>query len=64
MEWAHTSHAFMAMGSVSIDNSPCKIFEGLESTLCNVFVSLTAVMAGCSGGVSAEHLSKNILYSP
>jgi hypothetical protein len=58
MERAHISHALMAMGCVSIDNSPCEIFEELESTLCNAFVSLAAVTAGCSGGVSAEHLSK------
>jgi hypothetical protein len=58
MEWAHISHALMAMGSVSIDKSPCKIFEGLESTLCEAFASLAAVTAGRSGGVSAEHLSK------
>jgi hypothetical protein len=49
MEWAHISHASMAMGSVSINDSPCEIFEGLESTLCNDFVSLAAVTAGCSG---------------
>ncbi len=58
MEQAHISHASMAMGCVSINNSPCEIFEGLESTLCDAFVPLTAVTAGCSGGVSAEHLSK------
>jgi hypothetical protein len=46
------------MGSVSIDESTCKIFEGLESTCCEAFASLTAVTAGCSGGVSAEHLFK------
>jgi hypothetical protein len=58
MERAHISHASMAMGSVSINNSSCEIFEGLESTHCNAFVSLTAATAGRSGGVSAEHLSK------
>jgi hypothetical protein len=58
MEWAHISHASMAMGSVSINDSLCEIFEELESTLCKAFVSLAAVMAGHSGGVSAEHLSK------
>ncbi len=46
------------MGSVSIDKSTCKIFEGLESTLCEAFASLAAVTAGRSGGVSAEHHSK------
>jgi hypothetical protein len=58
MEWAHISHASMAIGSVSIDNSQCEIFKGLESTLCDTYVSLAAVLAGHSGGVSAEHLSK------
>jgi hypothetical protein len=58
MKRAHISHALMAMGSVSIGKSPCKIFEGLESTLRGAFASLTAVTAGRSGGVSAEHLSK------
>jgi hypothetical protein len=58
MERAHISHASMAMGYLSINDSPCEIFEGLELTLCDTFVSLAAVTAGCSGGVSAEHLSK------
>jgi hypothetical protein len=58
MERAHISHALMAMGSVPIDKSPCKIFEGLQSNLCEAFVSLAAVTAGRSGGVSAEHHSK------
>jgi hypothetical protein len=58
MEQAHISHASMAMGSVSINNSPCEIFEGLESTLRDAFVSIAAVTAGHSGGVSAEHPSK------
>jgi hypothetical protein len=50
MERAHISHSSMAMGSVSIDTSPCEIFEGLESILHDAFVSLAAVTAGCSGG--------------
>jgi hypothetical protein len=58
MEWAHISHALMAMGSVSIDKSTCKIFDGLESTLCEAFASLAAVTASHSGRVSSEHLSK------
>jgi hypothetical protein len=58
MEQAHISHALMAMGSVSIDKSTCKIFEGLESTFHEAFASLAAVTAGCSGGVTAEYLSK------
>jgi hypothetical protein len=48
----------MAMGSVSIDESTCEIFEGLESTFHEAFASLTAVTDGCIGGVSVEHLSK------
>jgi hypothetical protein len=58
VERAHISHASMAMGSVSIDNSECKIFEKFETNLCKAFASLAAVTAGRSGGVSAEHLSK------
>jgi hypothetical protein len=58
MERAHISHASMAMGSVSINDSPCEIFEGFDSTLCDTFVTLAAVMTGHSGGVRAEHLSK------
>jgi hypothetical protein len=60
MEWAHIPHASMTMGSVSINDSPCEIFEGLESTLRNAYNSLAAVMDGQSGGVSAEHLSKMV----
>ena len=58
MERAHISHASMAMGSVSIDESECNLFEKFETTLRESFVSLAAVTAGRSGGVSAEHLSK------
>jgi hypothetical protein len=48
----------MAMGSVSIDDDACEIFEKFESTLRHAFASLAAITAGRGGGVSAEHLSK------
>ncbi len=48
----------MALRRVSIDNSPCKIFEGMTSTIASTFASLAAVTAGRSGGVTAEQLAK------
>ncbi len=64
MDWAHISHALMAMGSVSIDESPCKIFEGLESTLCEAFTftSLAAVTAGCSGELVLSIFPRNFAF--
>jgi hypothetical protein len=58
MERPHISHASMAMGSVSIDDIACKIFEKFESTIRDVSASIAAVTAKRSGGVNAEQLSK------
>jgi hypothetical protein len=58
-ERAHMSHASMAMGSVSIDNSACDLFEAnLSSMLATAFASIAAVLAGKTKGISTEHLSK------
>jgi hypothetical protein len=58
MERAHISHASMAMGSVSINDNACTIFEKIEYNICDVSASIAAVTARLSGGVNAEHLSK------
>jgi hypothetical protein len=58
LEHTHLSHAAMALGSLSIDNSPCEIFEGKTSTIASAYASLAAVTAGRSGGVTAEQLAK------
>jgi hypothetical protein len=58
LEHTHLSHASMALGSVSIDNSPCKICEGMTSTTASAFASLAMVTAVRSGGVTAEQLAK------
>ena len=46
MERAQISHASMAMGSVSVNDDACQIFEKCESTLQDAFASLAAVTAG------------------
>ena len=58
MERAHISHASMAMGSVSIVDDACEIFEKYEPTTRDKSASIAAVTAKRSGGVNAEHLSK------
>ncbi len=58
-ERAHMSHASMAMGRVSIDDSACDLFEAnLSNMLTMAFATIAAVLAGKSKGISAEHLSK------
>ncbi len=58
-ECTHISHAAMVMGSTTIDDSGCEMF--LKSALSQFessFLTLAAVTAGRSRGVSAEHLAK------
>jgi hypothetical protein len=56
---AHMSHASMALGSVSIDDSACDLFEAnFSSMLATAFATIAAVLAGKSKAISAEHLSK------
>ena len=58
-ENARVSHAVMALGSVSMDNDACDIFETkLSEVLATGFATIHAVSAGRSKGVSAEHLAK------
>ena len=58
-ERAHMSHVSMAVGSVSIDDSACDIFEAnLSVQLKSAFATIAAVSAGRSKGVNAEHLAK------
>jgi len=53
------SHASMALGSVSIDDSGCDLFEAnFSSMLDTAFATIAAVSAGKSKGISTEHLSK------
>ncbi len=53
LECTHLSHASMALESISINNSPCKIFEEMTSAIASAFASLAVVTAGRSGGVTA-----------
>jgi hypothetical protein len=58
-EHDHMSCALMAMGSVSIDDSVCELFEAnLSNMLATAFATIVAVLAGKTKGISAEHLSK------
>ena len=58
-EWEHMSNDFMALGSTSIDNGACEIFEAdLTVKLALAFSTLAAVTAGRAQGVTPEHLSK------
>jgi hypothetical protein len=58
-ENVRVSHAAMAFGSVSMDNTACDIFEEqLSEVLATVIATIHAVSAGRSKGVSAEHLAK------
>jgi hypothetical protein len=58
-ERAHISHAAMAMGSATVDDSECDLFlEAASAKLESVFSTIVAVTAGRTWGVSAEHLSK------
>ena len=53
------SHVSMAVGSVSIDDSACNIFEAsLSAQLDTAFATIAAVSAGRSNGVNVEHLAK------
>jgi hypothetical protein len=46
---AHMSHASLALGSVSIDDSACDLFEAnLSSMLATAFATIAAVLAGKS----------------
>jgi hypothetical protein len=58
-ENARVSHAAMAFGSVSMDDTACDIFEEqLSEILATAIATIHAVSAGRSKGVSAEHLAK------
>ena len=58
-ERTHMSHASMAMGSVSIDNTSCDLFEAnLSSMLTTAFATIAAVLAKKLKGISTENLSK------
>ncbi len=56
-EHTHMSHALMAMGSMSIDDSACDLFEAnLSSMLATAFATIAAVLAGKSKVISAEKM--------
>ena len=57
-ESAHMSKVAMAMGSMTLDDSGCELFEPVVNPTGDVSASVSAVMAGKPGGVSAERLSK------
>jgi hypothetical protein len=58
-EQAHLSHAAMAMGSMTVDDHSCKIFESTTTALLAMaFTTIGAVSTGKSKGVNAEHLAK------
>ncbi len=53
------SHASMAMGSVSIDDSACDLLKAnLSCMLATAFATIAAVSAGKLKGISTDHLSK------
>ena len=58
-ERAHMSHVSIAIVSVSVDNTACELFvENTSAILAALFATITAVSAGRSTGVNAEHLAK------
>ena len=46
------------MGSVPTDDVDCELFEAIGSALADAVATISAVLAGKSNGISAEHLSK------
>jgi hypothetical protein len=58
-EQAHMSHVSISVGSISIDDSACDIFEAnLSAQLDTAFAMTAAVSAGRSKGVNAELFAK------
>ncbi len=58
-ECTHASHTAMVMGSTTIDDSGCELFlKSASSQFESAFSTLSAVTAGRSRDVSAEHLAK------
>jgi hypothetical protein len=57
-ERAHLLHVSMAIGSMSVCNDWCEIFEAMSSSIATAFATLVSVTAGKSNGVTAEQLSK------
>jgi hypothetical protein len=57
-ECAHMSHVSMVMGSVSICNDPCAVFEAMLLLIATAFARLVSVTARKSSGVMAEQLLK------
>ena len=51
------------MGSVPTDDVDCELFEAIGSALADAVATISAVLAGKSNGISAEHLSKIIRIS-
>jgi len=52
IDQALISKVSMAMGSMTVDDAACRVFEA------RVFSSVSAIAAGWSKGVTAEHLMK------
>ncbi len=58
-ERAHLSHVAMAMGSMTVDERSCDIFESTATAkIAAAFATIAAVSAGRSKSVNAEHLAK------
>ncbi len=57
-ERALISHVSMAMGSISVSNDSCAIFEAMPLSIAAAFTTLASVNAGKRSGVTAEQLSK------
>ena len=51
-------HISMAMGSISVCNDSCALFEAMPLSIAAAFTTLALVTAGKRSGVTAEQLSK------
>ena len=52
------SKVAMAMGSMTVNNMGCELFEAVEAAVADAIATISAVTAGNTTGVSAAHLSK------
>ena len=52
------SKATIAMGSNTKNDAGCELFEAIESAVADDLNMISAIHAGDTSGVSAEHLSK------
>ncbi len=52
------SHLSMALGSITIDNTLCEVFESMDTMTLRAQADVESVAAGRAQGVTPEHLSK------